>query len=92
MRLWDPKGLHESSDVIGEKFSGIGAFRFIGFASPPQVQRNAVRVLGIFFHLEGVTGVIGAQEGNENERLIASLLVIVHRDVVCLDLRHASLS
>src|SRR5712692_427140 len=92
MRLCDAQGADESGNVVCEKLSGIGAFRFVGFASPSEVERDAGKVLGIFCHLEGVTGVIGGQVGNENEGLASSLLVIVHGDVVCFDLRHVSLS
>src|SRR6266849_2221843 len=88
MSLPNPQLTHESGDVIGEKLSGIGTIRCVTFASPSEVERDAGKVLGVLCHLEGVTGVIGGQVGNENERLAGSLLVIVHGEVVCLDLRH----
>src|SRR5713101_8336507 len=92
MRLLDPRGWHESGNVVREKLSGIDAFRFVRFTCPSEVERDAGKVLGVLCHLEGVTGVIGGQIRNENEGLSGSLLVIVHRDVVGFDLRHGSLS
>ncbi len=59
MRLWDPKGPHKCGDVIGENLGRIGTFRFGAFASPSEVQRDARKVLGVFGHLECITGVIG---------------------------------
>ncbi len=88
MRLRDAERLHEGSNIVGEKLRGIDAFRFVGFASPSEVERDAGKVLGVFRHLKSVTGMIGGQVGNENEWLACSLLVIVHGDVVCFDLRH----
>jgi hypothetical protein len=49
-------------------------------------------VLGVLRHLEGVTGVICGQVGNENEGLSGSLLLIVHGEVVGFDLGHGSFS
>src|SRR5258708_39592929 len=92
MRLADPQGLHKSGDIVGEKLSGIDTFRFVGFASPSEVERDAGKVLGVLCHLEGVTGVVSGQIRKENEGLSGSLLVIVHRDVVGFDLRHESQS
>ena len=59
MRLWDPHGPHESGNVVGEKFGGIDAFRFVRLPCPSQVERDAGKVLGVFCDLERVTGVIG---------------------------------
>ena len=88
MRLLDSDSLHESGNIVREKLGGIGALRFVRFTSPPEVERDAGKVLGILSHLEGVTGVIGGQLRNKNEGLTGSLLIIVHRDVVGFNLRH----
>jgi len=92
MRLSDSQGPHKSGNVVGEKLGGIGALSFVRFPCPPQVERNARKVLGIFCDLEGITGVIGGQVRNENKRLAGSLLVLVYGDVVRFDLRHGNLS
>src|SRR5712692_9754617 len=92
MRLLNPHGIHESDNIVRENLGGIHAFGFVRFTSPPEVQRDAGKVLGVLCHLEGVTSVIGSQIRNENQRLSSSLLVIVYRDVVGFDLRHGSLS
>src|SRR5438105_5898803 len=92
MRLLDSRDLHESGNVIREKFGRIGSLWFVGFTCPSEIQRDASKVLGVLCHLEGVTTVIGGQVGDENEGLTVSLLVIVHRDVVGFDLRHGSQS
>src|SRR6266849_4491553 len=92
MRLMDPRGLHESGNIVPQKLGGIDAFGFVRFTCPSEVERDAGKVLGILCYLEGITGVIGGQIRNENQRLSASLLVIVYRDVVGFDLRHGSLS
>ena len=77
--------------IVRKQLDGIGAFRFVAFASPSEVERDAGEVLRIFGDLKGVTGVIGGQVGNEYEWIAGSLLVIVHGDVVGFDLRHTSL-
>src|SRR5216683_6900163 len=92
MRLMDPRGMHESGNIVPQKLGGIDALGFVRFTCPSQVEREAGKVLGVLCHLEGVTGVIGGQIRKENERLSGSLLVIVHRDVVGFDFRHGSLS
>src|ERR1700674_4263893 len=92
MRLADPQGLHKSVDIVGEKVGGLEAFGCVCVASPSEVERDAGKVLGVLCHLEDVAGVISGQKTNENEGLFASLLVIVHRDVVSFDLRHKSQS
>jgi len=74
MRLLDSRDLHESGNIVREKFGGIDALWFVGFTCPSEVERDAGKVLGVLCHLEGVTGVIGGQVGNENEGLTGSLL------------------
>jgi len=43
---------------------------------------------GVLGDLEGVTGIVGRQVGNQHQRLSGSLLVVVHRDVLGSDLGH----
>src|SRR6266566_5458795 len=92
MRLLEPQSIHESGNIVSKIFGGIDAFGLVRFTCPSEVQRDAGKVLGVLCHLEGVTSVFGGQIRNENKRLSASLLVIVHHDVVGFDLRHWSLS
>src|SRR6266566_2722843 len=91
MRLPYPQRSHECSNIVGENLCRIFTFRLITFPSPSEVQRYAGEMLGIFRHLKSVTGVIGGQEGDENQRIACSLLLVVHRDVICFDLRHGIL-
>lgn len=90
MRLWDSQGPHERGNIVGENLGGIGAVRFVGFASPSEVEGDAGVMLGIFCHLKGITGVIGGQVRNENQGLAGPLLVIVHSEVVRFDLGHGN--
>lgn len=46
----------------------IVASRFVAFPGSSEVERDAGEELGIFRHLKRVTGVIGGQEGDENQR------------------------
>jgi len=45
-----------------------------------------------FRHQKGVAGMIGSQEGDENEGLTRSLLGVVQSDVVCFELGHGFLA
>src|SRR6201987_5316154 len=92
MRLLDSRGLHEGGNIVRKKFGGIDARWFVRFACPSKVERDAGKVLGVLCHLEGMTGMIGGQKRKQNEGLTRSPLVIVHRDVVGLDLRHGNQS
>src|SRR6185312_7212008 len=92
MRLLDPQGVHESGNVVREKLGGPGTCGFVRFACPAEVERDAGKVLGVFRHLKGVTGMVGAQIRNKQERLSASLLLIVDGEVVGFDLRHGNFS
>ena len=83
-----PISLHERRNIVGENFSGIDSFRFVGFTRASEIERDACKVLGVFRYLERITGVIGAQVRNKNKWFTSPLLVIVHGDVVCFDLGH----
>src|ERR1700722_18473259 len=48
-------------------------------------------MLGIIRDLESVTGIVGSEIGNEDERLPCTLLRVIHSDAVSLDLCHATL-
>src|SRR5215470_15985440 len=91
MRLRDANAAHESGDIIGEKLGRVGAFGFVAFTRAPQIQRNAGEVAGILSNLKGVTGMIGGKEGNQDERVARSLLLVVYGDVVRFDLGHTHL-
>src|SRR5436189_208730 len=88
MRLLDSDGLHECGDIVREEFSGIGASWFVGFTGPSEVKRKASKVLSVLSYLEGITGVVGGQIGNEDQGFTCSLLIIIHGQIVGFDFRH----
>jgi len=67
--------LHKRCDIIREKLAGIDAFGFVAFTRPAEVDGDAGKMLGVLGYLEGITGVIGGQIGNEDQRFSISLLV-----------------
>src|SRR6185437_1439164 len=91
MRLADSHGPHECGNIIGKDLCGISAFRLVRFACPPQVERDAGKVFGILRYLKCVTGIVGTQIWNQDQRISASLLLIIHGDVVGFDLGHGTL-
>src|SRR5438552_1237854 len=71
---------HKRGNVVCEKLSRVGTFRFVRFASSPEVERYAGEVLGVFRYLKSVTGVVGGQVRNENEGLATNLHDLGVRD------------
>src|SRR5688572_6919651 len=92
MSLRDARSLHEGGHIVGEKLRGIGALGFVAGTRPTKVERDTGELLRVLRHLKRVTGVIGSEVGNENERLSRSLLVVVDGDAVGANSGHESLS
>ena len=91
MRLLDPDRLHEAGDVVREEFGRIGPVRLVALARATRIERDAGEMLGVVGDLKRVTGVVGGEIGDEHQGLARSLLVVVDRDVVDLDLGHRGL-
>src|SRR5206468_3047140 len=90
MSPWNAQGPHESGDVVRECLCRISSLGGLAFTGSAKIERNASEVLAIFGNLESVTGVIGGQVRNQNERVAGSLLFIVDGDVVGFYFRHAA--
>jgi len=87
-----PQGLHKGVHIIGKEFRGIDSFRLVSFASPPWIDGDAGKVLGVLGNLESIAGAIRGQERNQDQRLSGSLLIVVHGDTVRFDLGHLIVS
>src|SRR6185437_2051106 len=88
MCFGDSHCAHERHHIIREKFCAVCALRCLRLASPAKIQRDAGEMLGVLCHLECIAGVIGGKVGNQDQRLSASLLVIIHGDVIGFDPGH----
>src|SRR5919202_5880481 len=80
--------LHEGRHVVGEQLGGIGAHGLVGVACPSWVHRDAREVLRVLGDLEGVTGLIGGEKGDQYEWFPFALHVVRHADAVGVDGRH----
>src|SRR5215510_6324412 len=89
---WYSRRLHESGNIVGEMLRRIGTFCFVRLSRSPEIERDAGKVRGVFCHLEGITGVVGGQVWDQNQRLARSLPVVVESDAIGFHLGHESLS
>ena len=79
---------HECGHLVGVGVGRVRAGRLVALARARQVDRDAAEVLGVGGQLERVAGVIGAQVGDEQERLAVALHVVVDAESVDVGLRH----
>ncbi len=84
----DSDRVHERAHIVGDQFGGIGAGRFVGLAGAARIDRDAREVPRVLGDLEGVTGVIGRQIWDQDQRFSGSLSLVVDRDAVGGDLGH----
>jgi len=73
--VWRPSAAREAlgfQSTGGENLCRVATFRFIALPGSSEVKRDAGEVLGIFRCLKSVTGIIGGQEGDENDRIAAT--------------------
>jgi hypothetical protein len=82
------QGLHKGGHIIRKELGRIDTRGFIGFARSACIDGDAGEVFGVLGDLKGITGVIGGQVGDKNERLSGSLLIVVHGYVVHFDSGH----
>ena len=73
--------------VVCQRLDGVVSIWIVGLTGTAKVERDAIEVLGELRHLEGVTGVIGGKEGNEDHGLAGTLPVVVHSEFR-FNLRH----
>jgi hypothetical protein len=50
MRPLDSRGLHESGNIVREKFGGIDTLWFVRFACSSEAERYAGKTLGVLCH------------------------------------------
>src|SRR5215469_8839971 len=81
-------GSHEAGDIVGKELRRVSTGRFVGFSRPTQNNRDTGKILGVVGHLEGITGIVRRQVGNEDERFSCSFLLIMHSQVVYTYTRH----
>jgi hypothetical protein len=90
MSLLQPQGLHERRDIVREQLGGIDAFRLVGFACAPEVERDTGKMFGVLRELKGIACVIRSQVWDKNEGFSGSLLFIVHDQLVGFHLGHGN--
>jgi hypothetical protein len=81
-------GLHERGHVVGEQLGGVGALRLAAQPCPAQVNGEAGEVLGVVRDLERITGLVGREIRDEDQRLALALDLVVDVNAVRLDRRH----
>ena len=84
--------MHKRGSIVGKKFGGIDAFRFVTLSCPAQVDGETGEVFRVLSNLESITGMVSGEIRNQDQRLSRSLLVIVDGDVVAFDFRHRGIS
>jgi hypothetical protein len=89
MGLLDPDGAEEGGDLVGIDLSRVRPGGFVALARARKVQRDAAEVRGVGRQLERIASMIGGQLRDQQQRFAFSLHVVVDRDSVYVDLRHA---
>ena len=85
----DPDDVEEGGDLVGIALGRVGAGRLVAVARAGKIDRDAAEVLGVGRHLERIAGVVGGEVRDEQERIAVALHVVVDREPIYLDLRHA---
>ena len=85
----DPHDVEEGGDLVGIGLGRVGAGRLVAVARAGKIDRDAAEVLGIGRQLERIAGVVGGEVRDEQERIAVALHLVVDREPIYLDLRHA---
>ena len=85
----DPDGAEEGGDLVGVALGRVRPGRLVALARAGKIDRDAAEVLGVGRQLERPAGVVGRRVRDQQQRLALPLDVVVDREPVYLDLRHA---
>src|SRR5512147_1614779 len=87
MRPRDAEGIHQTSAILGEQFSGIGHVRLVTTAQTAMIVDHHLIVLGELRHLRyAPRRAADPCAGDEYQRIPLAVNLIVEIDVVDLDL------
>ena len=89
VRPFDPDRAQEGGNLVGVAVGRVRPGRLVALARAGKVDRDAAEVLGVRRQLERVAGVVRGRVRDQQERLALPLHLVVDREPVHLNLRHA---
>ena len=84
-----PDRTEEGGDLVGLAIGRVRPGRLVALARAGKIERDAAELLGVGRQLERPAGVVGRRVMDQQERLALPLNLVVDRESVYVDLRHA---